>query len=126
MIHKNLKKFRLDNKFSQLQMAELMNISSPQYSKIENGQCYLNLHHIDALANSLGKKSSEIYTIIDELRGEHIEFGDKEQQVIDVIPHLTVPFELALQRLKAFCIDNNYLISIHPNGDISLELKYAV
>ena len=62
-----LKKFRLDNRLNQGQMADLLNITPSQYSKIETGKCFLNLHHIEALASNLGKDFKEIYAIINDI-----------------------------------------------------------
>ena len=125
-INERLKKFRFDNRFSQSQMAELMNITTSQYSKIENGKSYFNLHHIEAMSANLGKDFTEVYGIINDVRDEQLSpdfVYDNLTKSTEPFPHFAVPFELALQRLKVFCIDNNYLTSIHPNGDISLEIK---
>ena len=123
-INDNLKKFRLDNRFSQAEMAELLNVSSSQYSKIENGKCYLNRHHIEMLASNLGKNFNEIYDSISEVKNEVQNEPFKAEAIaptVEEIPSLKVPFELALDRLKRYCIDNNYIITIQLDGNIILQ-----
>ena len=123
-INDNLKKFRLDNRFSQAEMAELLNVSSSQYSKIENGKCYLNLHHIEMLASNLGKDFNEIYGSISEINNEKKGQPFKSAEVnptIEEIPSLKVPFEVALDRLRRYCIENNYVITIRLDGNIVLD-----
>lgn len=125
-INERLKQFRLLNRFSQSEMAELLNVSSSQYSKIENNKCHLNLHHIEALASNLGKDFSEIYNALKEVNKNDInqlKWQNDSTSKNTNPPHLKVPFELALKRLKAFCIENNYVIVIDSNGDIQLSEK---
>ena len=123
-INDNLKKFRLDNRFSQAEMAELLNVSSSHYSKIENGKCFLNLHHIEVLASNLGKNFNEMYNSIREVKNEEQSEPFESKAIdptIEDIPNLKVPFEVALDRLKCFCIENDYMITIQQNGNIVLE-----
>lgn len=69
-IHEKLKQYRLLNRLTQAQVAELLNITSSQYSKIETGKCQLNIHHIEAMASNLGKKFTEIHDSIHDVTND--------------------------------------------------------
>lgn len=125
-ISDKLRIFRLTNKFSQTEIGDMMNISSSQYSKIENGKCQLNIHHIIALASNLGKDFTEMYKIIDEIKNnqENETLLDSEIKPTEMeLPNLKFSLELALSLLSSFCIENGFIIHIQQNGDISMDKK---
>lgn len=125
-INDKLKQYRLLNRLTQVKMAELLNITSSQYSKIETGKCQLNIHHIEAMASNLGKKFTEIYNSIHEVTDELSEdflANSNIESTINEVPNLNVSFEFALQQLSQYCIENNYIIHIHHNGDINFEVR---
>lgn len=123
-VNDKLKQYRLLNRLTQNKMAELLNITNAQYSKIETGKCQLNIHHIESMASNMGKKFTEIYNSIHEITDELTEeflVNSNIAPTMEEVPNLNLSFELALQQLSQYCIKNNYIIHIQHNGDISFE-----
>ena len=118
-LYTNLKKLRLTRHLSQTQMGDLMNISAAQYSKIENGRCHINLHHLEALAHNLGISFVLLYSKLKETEACVSLSNLKIQQAICSDVH----FEHAIDALRAYCIKNSHLITIQLNGDITVKAQ---
>lgn len=120
-LHTNLKKFRLARHFTQIEMGELLNISAGQYSKIENGKCYINLHHIEALADNLNIDFSMLYY---QLKGAKVPFpimSKTSESINYTSERITNTFEGAIDILRAYCIKNGHIITIDFHGDIIIK-----
>lgn len=102
-------------------MGDLMNISAAQYSKIENGRCHINLHHIETLAYNLDITFPILYCMLKEMVMPNLEPKEKPGLPENIYSITSISLEHAITRLRDYCIHNNHSIVIAINGNVTIN-----
>ena len=66
IVIQNVRKIRMERGYSQLDIAEVLNTTQPQYSKYENGQNEIPVRHIITLCKFYGISSDWLLGLTDE------------------------------------------------------------
>ena len=123
----NLKQLRLEQRLTQSQFAEHLNVTASQYSKIENGKCDISRHHVEVLAENMGYSFSELYERLKGVTVNHSpSISNKNAEAHKTANGNNIQFEDALKRLRAYCIENQFVISISAAGSVTLEAMAAL
>ena len=61
IIAQKIKEFRKKNRYTQLQLGELLGVSSQSVSKWERGECYPDISLLPVIADTIGCKLDDFF-----------------------------------------------------------------
>jgi transcriptional regulator with XRE-family HTH domain len=104
-LRENIRKLMIDRELSQAAIADYMDTTASQLSKIFSGECNFNLRHIANLASALSLREIDIFTYPDV----YVKPQDKEhpQEPVEAILQIRLQKEKKEQVLKLVFGENN-------------------